>query len=173
MAKHLVKCKICGIEFDLNQEQGVIAGARRYAHYSCYPEGELVPMVKPKSKDEDLDELKKYIKKIYGDKANWVLINKQIKKFHTDNKYSYTGMLKSLKYFYEVKKNNVDKSNGGIGIVEYCYQDAYNYYLAIYIAQQQNEEKTFIEKVKEFVIKPPQPKKRNKMKLFNLEDENE
>ena len=76
MAKHIVKCAVCGEQFDTNSIQAVRYGARRYAHYSCYPEGELVPMVNSKSKDFVLEELKDYIKKIYGNKANWALINK-------------------------------------------------------------------------------------------------
>lgn len=172
MAKHIVKCKICGLDFDLNQEQGVIAGARRYAHHKCLPTGELVPMETPPAEDPDLKTLKDYISKIYGEKANWALINKQIKKFKKDNNYSYSGMFKSLVYFYEVKHNSVENSNGGIGIIEFCYQDAYQYYLAIFMAQNNNENKTFIQKVKEYIIKPPKSiSKANKILNWGEEDE--
>ena len=61
MAKHMVKCKICGCSFDTNTEQAVIAGPRRYAHQACMPEGELVPMEKSSADDPDLIALKEYI----------------------------------------------------------------------------------------------------------------
>ena len=52
------------------------------------------------------------------------------------------------------------------------YQDAYNYYYALFLAQSQNENKDIKEittKVKEVVIPPPKvilPKR-----FFNLDDE--
>jgi len=169
MAKHLVKCPICGKTFDRDSEQAVKYGARRYAHQACYPEGELVPL--GPVADPDMIKLKEYITNLYGDSANWALISKQIKKFQEENKYSLSGILKSLIFFYEVKHNPVEKSQGGIGIVPYCYQDAYNYYYALYLAQNNNKDKTIQNNVKEIIIKPPKRKKSIK-KLFNLgEDE--
>lgn len=171
MAKKMCKCAICGIQFDRNAIQAVRHGARRYAHRDCFPEGELVPMEKSTTEDPDLITLKNYIERIYGTKANWALINKQIKKFHLENKYSYSGILKSLIYFYEVKHNSVDGSNGGIGIVEYTYDQAYQYYLAIFMAQQNNEDKTLVTKVKEFIIKPPHQRGTKNSLLDWAEDE--
>ena len=165
MAKHLVKCAICGETFDTNLIQAVKHGARRYAHYSCEPSGELVPL--GPDADPELQKLKEYIDKIYGDKANWALINKQIKKFKEENNYSYSGMLKSLVYFYEIKRQPIDKSQGGIGIVPFVYQDAYNYYYSLFIAQQANQNKSLFTQIKEIIIKPPQ-KRGKKRKLFDL-----
>ena len=157
MAKHIVKCPKCGLEFDTNSIQAVRVGARRYGHASCYPDStDFVPLAKKPEEDEDLKKLKDYITKIYGDKANWPLITKQIKNYTKDKKYSLSGILKSLVWFYDVKHNSVDGSNGGIGIVDYCYQDAYNYYLALFIAQQANENKTLSNEIKEITIAPPE-----------------
>jgi uncharacterized alpha/beta hydrolase family protein len=103
-----------------------------------------------------LKKSKDYITKIYGDKANWPLITKQIKNYTKDKKYSLSGILKSLVWFYDVKHNSVEGSNGGIGIVEYCYQDAYNYYLALFIAQQANADKVLDNEIKEVTIAPPE-----------------
>ena len=169
---HYCICSVCNSRFDRDKIQAVKSGARRYAHYTCKPDGELVPMEKSPSEDPELAALKNYISEIYGNKANWALINKQIKKFHNDNKYSYSGILKSLIYFYEIKHNYVDNSNGGIGIVEYTYDQAYQYYLGIFMAQQNNEDKTLITKVKEFIIKPPHQRgTKNKLLDWSLEDE--
>ena len=169
MAKHIVKCAVCKKEFDLNEIQGVKYNARRYAHLECYPQGELVPMEKKKEEDSDLKDLKDYISKVYGNKANWPIINKQIKKYTKENKFSVTGILKTLKYIYEIKKLDTDKSNGGIGLVEYLYQESYNYYLGLFITQQTTSASELNNISKEVEIKPLVSKGLRK-KFFNIED---
>lgn len=175
MAKHMVKCSICGEQFDRGSIQAVRTGARRYAHATCDPNNtDFVPLEEKPKEDEDLIKLKDYIKKLYGNKANWVLINKQIKDFQKDYKYSLSGILKSLIWFYEVKGNSPEKSNGGIGIVPFAYQDAYNYYYSLFVAQSQNatiDIQELTNKVKEVVIPPPEIKLPKR--LFNLEDEDD
>ena len=157
MAKHIVKCPKCGQDFDMNSVQAVRVSARRYGHATCYPNNtDFMPLVEKTEENEDLKKVKDYISKVYGNKANWPLIMRQIKKFTTEKGYSLSGILKSLIWFYDIQHNNVDGSNGGIGIVEYAYQPAYNYYLALFIAQQANENKTLFNEVKEVTITPPE-----------------
>ena len=174
MAKHLVKCPKCGVTFDANKIQAVRVGSRRYGHATCYPDStDFIPLEKV-IEDNDLIQLKDYIKKIYGEKANWVLINKQIKDFQKEYNYSLSGMLKSLVWFYEIKGNSPEKSNGGIGIIPFAYQDAYNYYYNLFIAQSQNENKNIQEitsKIKEIIIKAPQ--RPIKKRFFKFLDEDE
>ena len=169
MAKKMCKCAICGIEFDRNAIQAVRHGARRYSHQTCEPDGELVPM-EGVANDPELQKLKDYIGTLFGENANWAMINKQIKKYKEENGYSYSGILKSLIYFYEVIGNSKEKTNGGIGIVPFVYKDAYNYYYDLFMAQQRNEnKKPFIERVREIIIKPPKVEK--PIKLFDLDKE--
>ena len=168
---HLVVCAICGRQFDRDKEQAVKHNGRRYSHYECEPDKELVPLLIKPDVDPALTALKDYIKLKYGAKANWALINKQIKTFHDEKGYSYSGMLKSLTYFLDIKKNTIEKSNGGIGIIEYCYQAAYDYYLAIFLAQQ-NSNVEYKQTTKEYVI--PLPKARgikNRLLEWSIEDE--
>lgn len=168
---HLVKCSICGVQFDRDKIQAVRTGARRYAHQTCDPTNtDLVPL-EIKEENKELTALKDYINKLYGNTANWVLINKQIKDYQKEYNYTLSGILKSLVWFYEVKANSPEKSNGGIGIVPFCYQDAYNYYYNLFVMQSQNE-KNIVEltnKVKEVTIPPPEI--RLPKRLFNLDDE--
>ena len=167
---HYVICSVCEKRFDRDKEQAVKSGGRRYAHYDCMPDGELVPLPpqKPKKEkkkeDPDLTALKDYIYKLYGDKANWVLIMKQIKDFQNKYNYTLTGMLKSLVWFHEVKGNSpqvsLEKGHGGLGIIPYCYQDSYNYYYSLFVAKSRNDNvdvKAITSKVKEVTINPPQP----------------
>lgn len=170
MAKHMVKCSICGQTFDRGSVQAVQTGARRYAHLTCDPDNPKLVPLETKEQNPDLVKLKEYITKIYGEKANWALINKQIKNFTTEKQYSLSGILKSLAYFYEVKGNSVSGSNGGIGIVEYCYQDAYNYFYSLFVAQQANKDKVFTQEIKEISFNPPKMTFGTKYKFFDLED---
>ena len=168
---HLVICSKCGRQFDRDKVQAVKSGARRYAHYECMPEGELVPLPQKDVENEDLTKLKDYINKLFGSSVNWPLVTKQIKTFKEENGYTYSGMLKSLVYFYEVKGNHIENSKG-IGIIPFAYKDAYNYYYSLFLAQSQNEKIDFKEitsKVREITIKPPRIKKQ--IRIFNAEGE--
>lgn len=170
MAKHIVKCPKCGLEFDTNKIQAVKVSARRYGHQTCYPEiKELIPLEEPAPANPELEDLKDYINKLFGQSANWPNIMKEIKKFQEENRYSLSGIKKSLIYHYEIQHNDISKANGHLGIVPYIYQNAYNYYLAIFQAQQ-NSNIIIKQETKEVVIKTPFIKKIKK-KLFSLEDE--
>ena len=135
---HMVKCSVCGNKFDRDKVQAVKTGARRYAHYTCYPEGELVPLENPI--DEDLVQLEMYIEKLLGESYNPARVKKQIKEYKEQYNYSYSGMLKTLIWFYEIKGNSKEKANGGIGIIPFVYKDACNYYYSLYLAQMVNNE---------------------------------
>lgn len=166
---HMVKCTVCGESFDRDKVQAVKSGARRYAHYTCLPEGELVPLPNAVV-DQDLVDLENYIKNLLGDDYNPARVKKQIKDYKNEYNYSYSGMLKALVWFYEVKGNSIEKANGGIGILPFVYQDAYNYYYSLYLAQLVNEEKDvnqYKTKVREIVIKSPSVAEKP-VRLFDL-----
>lgn len=167
---HMVKCSVCEQMFNRDLVQAVRTGARRYAHATCDKENtDFVPLVQKPEEDSDLKELKDYINKVYGNKANWPIINKQIKKYTKENQFSITGILKTLKYIYEIKKMDTDKSNGGIGLVEFLYQESYNYYLGMFLAQQAAAASKLSNESKEITINP-QISKGLKKKFFNIED---
>lgn len=88
-------------------------------------------------------------------------------------------MLKTLKYFFEVKGHTTEKANGGIGIIPFVYEDARNYYYDIWVTQQENQQRVNVTQqivlpVREIHIKPPerQPMKHIR-KLFTFLDEEE
>lgn len=176
---HPIKCSICGETFDRDKIQAVRTGPRRYAHATCDPNNtDLVPLVVKETKttkeQEDMKALKAYINEIYGKSANWVLITKQIKEFQKEYQYTTSGILKTLTWFYGVKGNSTEKSNGGIGIVPFAYQDAFNYYYDLFVAKSQNENidiESYTSKVREITI--PIPAIKEKKRLFNLEDDEE
>lgn len=174
MAK-MVKCPICGLQFDREKVPFKMVGARRYAHEECFNNAE-----KNKSQEEkDKEALENYIMKLFGDNYITPRIRSQIKQFREEYNYTYSGIHKALIYFFEIKKNSIEKANNGIGIVPYVYKDAYNYYYAIWEAQQKNEAKLVeikrvpIREVETIIIPPPE-RKIKKRNLFSfLDDEGE
>ena len=112
MAKHMVKCPICNQMFDANQEPYVMINSRRYAHLKCQQTAET-----------------------QAEK-----VNRQIKQYVTEKNYSYSGILKTLKYWFEIKKGDIEKANGGIGIVPFIYNDAFDYWRGICEIKERNKE---------------------------------
>lgn len=126
---------------------------------------------------EDLDKMKleQYINQLFHTDYIDSRIQKQIKNYIKEYNFTYSGILKSLVYFYEVKQNPVEKSNDGIGIVPWVYKQAFNYYYAIWLAQQKNTNKTvenYIPKETEIIIPRPKPKPYKKH-LFSFLDDRE
>ena len=166
MAKAMVKCLYCGQQFDRLSEPNIKLG-RRYAHLSCYEAQDDKTLKEEKDKHDFFE----YIKELYGQDYNYISISKQAESYIKQYGFTYSGMLKSLKWFYEVKHNDKESSNGRIGIIPYIYEDAKKYYYNLYLAQERNKDVTnYRLEVKEIVIASPRvfiaPPK-----LFDLGDE--
>lgn len=168
---HPVKCLYCSETFDRDKVEFTQVSARRYAHKHCAEERE-----KGKSKEEkDLEQLEEYIRKLFNETYINARIRKQIKDMRERYNYTYSGILRSLIYFYEVKGNSLEKANGGIGIVPYVYKDAYNYYYEIFVAQQKNNDKDvkdYIPYTIEIEIESPKmrPRQSHKFTFLDRED---
>ena len=164
-----VKCPYCDKYFYRDMEEFVQINKTRYAHKACYDRhnAEL------SQEERDLNVLKDFIKKLFNIDSLTEKINRQIKDYHENKKYTYSGMYKSLVWFYQIKGHPIDKANGGIGIIPYVYEDARNYYTAMFIAQQQNQAKP-IEQYKPTVIEihiPPPVRKPMRTHKFSFLDE--
>lgn len=173
MAKHMVKCLYCGQMFDANTEPFVKPNARRYAHVACARTEEE----NQTQEEKDKHELEEYIKELFGVNTIPVKIRKQMDTFRKEKNYSYSGMRKTLKFFFEVKGNPIEKANGGIGIIPWVYDKAFDYWRALWEAQERNkgvEIQKYNLPVREIHIVPP---KREPMKhtrqLFTFLDEGE
>lgn len=167
----LVKCPYCGKTFDRNLEEFVQINSRRFAHKICYDQHESHLTQEQK----DLETLQNFIKKLFNTDTISVRIKKQIEDYHNNKNYTYSGIYKSLVYFYQVKGNSIEKANGGIGIVPYVYEDARNYYTAIWEAQQRSQAKP-IEQWKPKIVEihiPPPVSKPMKSSRFSFLDEEE
>lgn len=169
---HYVICSVCGVKFNRDKVEAVLhGGARRYAHKACV-EGAAANAANQEQQNKEA--LEEYIKKLFKTDKIETKVQKQITRFIKENHYTYSGMLKALIYFYEIKRGDLSKANGGIGIIEYVYDEARRYYYDIWEAQQQNRIKVIEDykpKEVEFIIDPPK-RVRKRGRLFRfLEDE--
>ena len=166
MAKAMVKCLYCGKQFDRISEPNVKIG-RRYAHKECYEAQDKEEL----QAQQDKHDFFEYIKEIYRSDYNYVSICKQAESYIKQYNFTYSGMLKSLKWFYEVKGNNKESANGRIGIIPYIYEEAKKYYYNLFLAKQRNKDiQGYTLQVKEIVIASPRAFS-TPPKLFDLGDD--
>lgn len=174
MPAHRVKCPYCEHTFDANKEEYVkVQNGRRYAHKSCYDNA----IALQDKEQTDKIELENYIKQLFHYDKLPKRVNDQIKKYTSkEYNYSYSGILKTLKYFFEIKGHTTEKVNGGIGIIPFVYEDAKCYYYDIWLTQQENESRAAAlpqldMPVREIHIKPPErcPMKQTR-RLFTFLD---
>lgn len=168
---HPVTCFYCKKRFDRDKIPTYQISQRRYAHLICYQEAQK----KEQKEQADKEQLFKYLEAKFGNIKTNLKIQKQLKTFIEVNKYTYSGIYRALCYFYDIKKHSIDKANNGIGIVPYIYQDAYNYYYNIWLAQQKNKDKN----IQDYILEPevvyilPPTKKINKPIRFCFLDKEE
>ena len=162
---HIVTCVYCKQKFDRDKFPFIQVSQRRYAHQEC----SLSEDQKKDKEEQDKINLENYIMKLL--KVDYIdaRVRKQIKQYREEYNYTYSGIHKALVYFYEVKGNSTEKANGGIGIVPYVYQHAYEYHYNLWLAQQKNKDveiQLYTPKVKEIVI--PRPERKIKKRQFRF-----
>lgn len=155
MAAANVKCLYCGKTFDRNSISCVKIG-RRYAHQECadkIQKGQQVQTIDPKN---DQREFHDFVSDLYNKHCNWPLIQKQEKEY-LENGLTYSGMKKTLYWWYQTLGHTIESSNGGIGIIPYVYKQAEQYYYNLYIIENKNKDIVKTEtQTLEVKIKEPQ-----------------
>lgn len=169
MAKHIVKCKYCGLQFDTNEVPYVMVSSRRYAHKSCAEKHDS----EMTQEERNEEEFYKYARKIFGEDYNFLVTQKLAKQYIKENGYTYGGMLKSLIWFYEIQHNSTIKANGSIGIIPHIYNKAKSYYYSLYLAQIANQNKDVNDYIpQERIVEIESPRVYVKpVQLFNMEDD--
>ena len=169
MPKAMVKCLFCGEYFDRNSEPYEKIG-RRYVHKTCFDAQSNTEEAKL---EKDKNEFYEYIKQVTHGDYNYVAISKQAENYIKQYGFTYSGMLKTLKWFYEINHGDKEGSKGRIGIIPYIYEDAKKYYYNLYLAQQRNKDiNNYTLEVKEIVIASPRMFT-EPPKLFDLGEEEE
>ena len=175
---HKVKCYYCGHTFDRDKEpfMAIPDKTRRYAHKECYLRAAAIQQ----ADEENQIKLENYIKELFNYKVLPEGVKRQIREYISEKNYTYSGILKALKYFYEIKHGSKEKAYGRIGIVPFVYEDAHNYYLAVWQTQQKNTQKfkseEYVVPEREVHISIPQREpihKKRKIFVFLEEDVNE
>ena len=163
---HFVTCKYCGIRFDRDLEPAIEVSARRYAHKTCAEKFEAtIPQ-----DEKDYNNLEIYIKKLFKVNTINAKTRKQIKDFREEYGYSYSGMLKTLYWWYEIQGHTTELAKDGIGIVPYVYDDAEKYYYTLYLAKLVNDNVgEYKPKIEEIEIASPRVYT-NPTKLFKIDD---
>lgn len=161
-----VKCAYCQKPMSKKDEDCVMIGNGKYVHKACQE-------LEEKREKTDKEQLEDYIKELFNTTYIDPRVRAQIKKYVEEFNYTYSGIRKALVYHYEIKDGDKSKANGGIGIVPYVYENAYNYYYSLWLAKQKNKDvevEQYTPKVKEIVIPRPQ-RKIKKRPLFTFLDE--
>ena len=163
-----VVCAYCKKPMSKKDEDCVMIGNNKYVHKGCQA-------LEEKREKTDKEQLEEYIKNLFQISYIDPRVKGQIKKYIDEYNYTYSGIRKALIYHYEIKGGDKSKANGGIGIVPYVYQAAYEYHYNLWLAKQKNKDveiQLYTPKVKEIVIPRPQ-RKVKKRQLFTFLDEDE
>lgn len=161
-----VTCAYCKKPMSKKDEDCVMVGNNKYVHKACQE-------LENQREKTDREKLEEYIKELFQISYIEPRVKAQIKKYVEEYNYTYSGMQKALYYHYEIKGGDKSKANGGIGIVPYVYQNAYNYFYELWLAQQKNKDvqiELYQPRVKEIVIPRPE-RKVKKRPLFTFLDE--
>ena len=161
-----VTCAYCKKPMSKKDADCIMIGNGKYVHAGCQELEEA-------REKTDKEQLEEYIKQLFGSTYIDPRVRNQIKKFVDEYNYTYSGIRKALIYHYEIKGGDKSKANGGIGIVPYVYENAYNYYYSLWEAQQKNKDvkvELYAPKIKEIVIPRPE-RKVKKRQLFSFLDE--
>ena len=97
------------------------------------------------------------------------MINKQATNFINEYGYTWSGMTKSLQWFFIINHGSKEKGNEGIGILPFIYDKAKEYYYNIYLAELKNKEVKEMRQVVDFDIQSPRAWQRPPH-LLDLED---
>lgn len=135
LAKAIVHCRVCGLEFDRNDKnltEGVdwVKPANRvYYHKACYDEYKAnKDNVHSKMSDDAWFEATwEFLTKDLKAPVDYKKIRSQWNNF-LKKKMTAKGIYFAVKYFYGVKGNDASKNEGGIGIVPHVYEDSRNYW---------------------------------------------
>ena len=136
----------------------------QYAHTEC---AEL----EEKRDKTDAELLDEYILNLFDLEYVPPRIQRQIASFINDYNFTHSGILKTLRYFYEVKRQDVKKANEGIGIVPWIYKKAYAYYKRMWDAVEKNKDKNvnlYQPKVEEIHVVPPEREAMRRKKRFRF-----
>lgn len=132
--KGIVHCRICKLDIDRNIEiedvDWVMPSKNWFYHKKCYDDWAIKKNDVHSKADEELwfSALWDYLTKDMKIGLDYTKVKSQWDNFIKKGK-TPKGMYFSIRYFYEVKNGDPAKSENGIGIVPYIYQEGCKYWV--------------------------------------------
>lgn len=178
---HIVKCRWCNESFDtekLESDKWIMPVEKHYYHTDCFLEKQKPGALRPEKQGDDFSVWSKnifdFIQRDLKGECNYSRISQQMKQFKIKNKdWTYKGMYFALKYFYEIKKNDWNKSNGGVGILPYIYYEGTEYWRELNRKQKgiiEAIEKQIEERKNKETIKIKRKNQNTKKDKYNLDE---
>lgn len=132
---HIVHCRICKMNIDIDkQDDWLISQPRWYYHKSCYNDfAKKQDSIKEKDLtievDDEmwLDATYKYLQRDLKMTIDFVKMKRQWESYLKKG-MTAKGIYFTLRYFYETKHGDTSKSESGIGIIPYIYNEATTYW---------------------------------------------
>lgn len=160
----VVICKYCGKSFPRDGTVDFVRVKNRYAHKTCAEDKDNEAALY----NQVFTVANKYLRDTYRQKSVERSLDRMLKEGKTA-----LGIIKSLDYWYEIKKNDYTKANGGINIVDYIYDEAQSYYERIEKIHEANKDvnEAYISNLKTstYYVRPKPIQKPKRVKLFNLQ----
>lgn len=131
--KSIVHCRICKGEIDRNILEETIdwimPSKNYFYHKDCYDTwGKKKNDVEATGKDDEwFDLLYDYLRRDVRMSIDFPKLKKQWESYLKKG-MTAKGIFFCSKYFYEIKKGDVSKSEGGIGIIPYIYKEGAEYW---------------------------------------------
>lgn len=137
---HIVHCRVCKQEIDINNENNWLLASRNYYyHKTCY--GRFKESKEVKIDQDYIPLIFDYIARDLKVSYDYYKVKAQINQFLKDG-MTCKGILFTLKYYYDkYGKENWERGYGGIGIVPYCYKEATDYWRNIELTKRGSLEK--------------------------------
>lgn len=169
----LTICPVCKEKFNRELVPFVLYKKRHY-HEECF-RGLGINIEEQEATEESKKILFDYFKVLFKSDTVSPLVCKQLNDFinNKEKKYTYSGIYKTLYYFFEVRGEDKTKSNG-IGIVPFVYDEAKEYFFELYKMEKFNENITEpITGTYEVKIKKPVRNPTGRRRLITMEDDDE
>lgn len=177
MAQHIVTCRVCREKFDTATAEWVMPSKNWYYHKKCYEDFGKKAVSIESEIDDNLwfDAGWRLLHKEHRLDLDFLKFNAQWQSFLT-KKMTSKGIYFALRYFYNVKKGNGERAEGGIGIVPYIYDESCKYWI-----NRNKIEADLVKKIEDQVrqaenrehiihMRPRKQKKKNSVDLSKIEE---
>ena len=161
MAKAMVECRVCKQKFN-RLDPNLIEGVDwvkpvnlHYYHKKCYEDfAKKKGQIGKDGIELEVDDMvwkaavEDYLKRDLKISIDYPRFNSQWKKYVEKDGRKPKGIYFTLKYFYDIRKNSPERSEGGIGIVSWIYEEAAEYW-----GKRNQEDKGIIARLEEQIKK--------------------